>query len=258
MLFRLIFLLIAVSNLGAQSRYSTFEIEAPQLNSIKKIWIYLPLNYEKTTKKFPVLYMHDAQNLFDSKSSYAGEWRVDETLDSLKANIIVVGIEHGNEKRLEELTPYKNEKYGGGKADFYLDFIVSNLKPYIDSNYRTKSNKKNTAIMGSSLGGLVSFYAGLKYPKVFGKIGIFSPSFWFSEEIFALTKNTKKTNGKFYFMCGDKESDEMVNDMNKMIELIREKRCDCLHLLQSKIVINGQHNEKLWSEEFADAVKWLF
>jgi len=242
----------------AQKRYSILEIKAPQLDTIKKIWIYLPLNYEKSHKKYPVLYMHDAQNLFDAKTSYAGEWRIDETLDSLQANLIVIGIEHGNNKRLSELTPFKNEKYGGGNADAYLDFIVSTVKPYIDSVYRTKKNTKNTGIMGSSLGGLVSYYASLKYPDVFGKAGVFSPSFWFSNEIYTLTEQTKKMDTKFYFMCGDSESEDMIDEMNKMIDLVREKRCDCLHLHKSKIVKNGKHNEKLWSKEFAKAYLWLF
>ena len=100
--------------------------------------------------------MHDAQNLFDAKTSYLGEWNIDEKLDSLNAQVIVVGIEN-TEKRMEELTPSKHEKYGGGKADQYLDFIVTTLKPEIDKKYRTKPNTKNTMIMGSSLGGLASF-----------------------------------------------------------------------------------------------------
>ena len=215
----------------AQNRYTTFKINAPQLDTVKKIYVYLPLNYETSNKKYPVIYMHDAQNLFDEKTSYVGEWKIDETLDSLKANVIVIGIEHGNQKRLDELTPYKNEKYGGGKADLYLDFIVSELKPYVDKNYRTKSNKRNTAIMGSSLGGLVSFYAGLKYPKVFGKVGCFSPSFWYSDEIYKLTENKKKINTKIYFMCGSDESEDMISDMNRMMSLIRDKRCDCINLM---------------------------
>ncbi|WP_339886889.1 alpha/beta hydrolase-fold protein [uncultured Flavobacterium sp.] len=242
----------------AQNRYSTFEIKAQQLDTIKKIYVYLPLNYETSNKKYPVIYMHDAQNLFDDKTSYVGEWKVDETLDSLKANVIVIGIEHGNNKRIDELTPYKNEKHGGGKADLYLDFIVSDLKPYVDKTYRTKSNKNNTAIMGSSLGGLVSFYAGLKYPKVFGKVGCFSPSFWFSDEIYKLMENTKKINTKIYFMCGDSESETMVSEMTKMEDIIRNKRCDCLHLTQMSVVKDGKHNEKLWAKEFAKAYLWLF
>lgn len=249
---------LGLTQIYSQNRYTTFEIKAAQLDTIKKIYVYLPLNYETSKKKYPVIYMHDAQNLFDDKTSYVGEWKVDETLDSLKANVIIIGIEHGNNKRIDELTPYKNEKYGGGKADLYLDFIVSDLKPYVDKNYRTKSNKSNTAIMGSSLGGLVSFYAGLKYPKVFGKVGCFSPSFWFSDQIYKLMENTKKINTKIYFMCGDSESETMVEEMTKMEDIIRNKRCDCLHLTQMSVVKDGKHNEKLWAKEFAKAYLWLF
>ncbi|MDL2141826.1 alpha/beta hydrolase-fold protein [Flavobacterium tructae] len=242
----------------ASKNVSTFTIEAPQLKITKKIWIYLPDGYAASPKKkYSVIYMHDAQNLFDSKTSYAGEWNVDEKLDSLKAPLIVVGIEHGNDKRLNELTPYKNEKYGGGDADNYLDFIVKTLKPYIDQNYRTKTKAKNTLIMGSSLGGLVSYYAVLKYPEVFGKAGVFSPSFWFSNNIYTLTEQTPKIKTKIYFLCGDKESDDMVRDMAKMERLLDTKRCYCLHLTKSKIVKGGEHNEKLWRDGFTKAIIWL-
>lgn len=100
----------------ASKQVSSFEINAPQLNSKKKIWIYLPKDYDSSTKKYPVIYMHDAQNLFDAKTSYVGEWNVDETLDSINAKVIIVGIEHGGEKRIEELTPFTHPKYGGGKS----------------------------------------------------------------------------------------------------------------------------------------------
>ena len=236
---------------------STFMIEAPQLKSVKKIWIYLPKNYASSNKKFSVLYMHDAQNIFDAKTSYAGEWNVDEKLDSLQAPLIVIGIEHGNDKRMEELTPFKNEKYGGGKADDYLDFIVQTLKPYVDKNYKTKTDKKHTLIMGSSIGGLNSFYAVLKYPKVFGKAGVFSPSFWFSKDIYTLMEQSKKTKAKIYFLCGDKESDDMVSDINKMEYLLNSNRCYCLNLNQKKIIKDGQHNEKLWRDGFVQAILWL-
>ncbi|HLF53026.1 alpha/beta hydrolase [Flavobacterium sp.] len=241
----------------ATKQVSTFSIESPQLQTTKKIWVYLPKNYTGSKKKFPVIYMHDAQNLFDAKTSYVGEWNVDEKLDSLNAQVIIVGIEHGNDKRMEELTPYKNEKYGGGKADAYLDFIVKTLKPQIDKNYRTKPSSKNTTIMGSSLGGLVSYYAVLKYPEVFGKAGIFSPSFWFSEEIYDLTQKTKKMKSKIYFLCGDSESDDMVSDLNKMDKLVSQKRCNCLNLTKKVIVKGGKHNEKLWRDGFSKAILWL-
>ena len=259
----ILFLFFAIPKTFAQQstsskQVSTFTIEAPQLKTIKKIWIYLPKNYTTSKKKFPVIYMHDAQNIFDAKTSYSGEWNVDEKLDSLKAQVIVVGIEHGNDKRMDELTPYKNEKYGGGNADKYLEFIVKILKPQIDKTYRTKTSRKNTVIMGSSLGGLVSYYALLKYPDVFGKAGIFSPSFWFNPEIYTLTKNTPKIKSKIYFLCGDNEDKVMIPDLNKMDDLIADKRCDCLHLTKKRIVKGGQHNEKLWRDGFVKAYLWLF
>ena len=242
----------------ASKQVSTFTIEAPQLGYTKKIWIYLPKNYDSTKKKYPVIYMHDAQNLFDAKTSYIGEWNVDEKLDSLNAQVIVVGIEHGNEKRIDELTPYKNIKHGGGKADNYLEFIVKTLKPEIDTKYRTKTNPGNTAIMGSSLGGLTSFYAVLKYPKIFGKAGIFSPSFDYSKDIYTITENTKKIKAKIYFLYGDNEDIDMIPNMDKMDDLIAEKRCDCMHLTRKMVVKGGKHNEKLWRDGFVKAYLWLF
>lgn len=244
----------------ASKQVSTFTIEAPQLKTNRKIWLYLPKNYETSTKKYPVIYMHDAQNLFDAKTSFAGEWNVDEKLDSLDAQIIVVGIENGGDKRLEELTPYKNEKYGGGNADKYLEFIVNTLKPEIDKKYRTKSNAKNTTIMGSSLGGLVSFYAVIKYPDVFGKAGVFSPAFWINRmDINDYMTNSKKLKAKIYFLCGDSEGndDDMVNDLNHMEKLLNTNRCYCLHLNKKVIVKGGRHNEKLWRDGFTDAFHWL-
>jgi predicted alpha/beta superfamily hydrolase len=244
----------------ASKQVSTFTMDLPQLKTTRKIWLYLPKDYEISTKKYPVIYMHDAQNLFDAKTSFTGEWNVDEKLDSLKAQVIVVGIENGREKRIDELTPYKNEKYGGGETDKYLEFIVNTLKPEIDKKYRTKPNVKNTTIMGSSLGGLTSYYAVIKYPEVFGKAGVFSPAFWINrKEINDLTTNSKKLKAKIYFLCGDSEGDDdsMVKDLNNIELLLNTNRCYCLHLNKKIIVKGGHHNEKLWRDGFTDAFLWL-
>jgi predicted alpha/beta superfamily hydrolase len=243
----------------ASQQVSTFIINAPQLQTTKTIWVYLPKSYSDSDNKYPVIYMHDAQNLFDKRTSYAGEWEVDETLDKLNANVIVIGIEHGNENRMDELTPFKNEKYGGGKADAYLDFIVNTLKPHVDSVYRTKTIAKSTTIFGSSLGGLVSFYTVLKYPKIFGKAGVFSPSFWFTNDIYELVAKSKKVKAKIYFLCGDNESKDIdvVGDLNKMYQLLIENRSESLKLQEKVIVKGAEHNEKLWREGFEKAYLWL-
>jgi len=257
----LFFALFALHTTHAQQKttspnVSTYSIYAHELNGPKKIWVYLPYNYSKTSKSYPVVYMHDGQNLFDNSTSFAGEWRVDETLDSLKAEVIIVGIEHGGDNRTKELTPYKNEKLGGGGADTYLDFIMNTLKPDIDSHYRTKKGRENTALFGSSLGGLVSYYGLLNYPDTFGKAGVFSPSFWFTKDIFELTDYLDALDAKIYFMAGDKESNDMVPDLNRMFQLVRkiDRKPNCL---KKKIVPGGKHNEALWSKEFAAAIVWL-
>ncbi len=218
----------------------------------------MPKDYTSSTKKYPVIYMHDAQNLFDAKTAFAGEWNIDEKLDSLTAQVIVVGIET-TDQRMEELTPFVNAKHGGGKANDYLDFIVNTLKPKIDATYRTKTNAKNTIMIGSSLGGLTSFYALLKYPNVFGKAGVFSPSFWFNrDELVDLLKRTKKLDAKIYFLHGDNEGDsDMETDLNRIENLVNNKRCECKKLNKKVVVKGGQHNEKLWRDGFVKAYLWL-
>ena len=236
----------------ASKQVTTLILESPQLKTSKKIWIYLPVNYYSSKKKFPVIYLQDAQNLFDTKTSFTGEWNIDETLDSLKAEVIVVGIEHGNEKRIDELTPFPNDKYGGGKADNYLDFIITHVKPLIEEKFRVKSSPKYTTVGGSSLGGLFSLYALQKYPDIFQKGIVFSPAFWINPEIFPLMEKSD-LDAKIFFLCGNKESDNMVTDMQKMITLLPE---NCT--ITSEIIKDGQHNEKLWRDAFAKAYLWLY
>ena len=239
------------------------EFTIPSFNAIShKVWIYLPPNYDKSSKKYPVIYMHDAQNLFDAATSYAGEWEVDETLNKLyektRKGFIVVGIENGGEERINEYTPWKNEKYGGGKGNIYMYFIVNSLKPYIDANYRTKKQQKHTGLIGSSLGGLISYYGGLEYPKTFGKIGALSTSFWFSDEVknFTSEKGNLK-NVKLFLLVGGKEGDDTDKDTQNMEKLLLKTGFKSKNL-KTKINPEGQHNEAFWRSEFLEAVSWLY
>ncbi|MCH4823624.1 alpha/beta hydrolase-fold protein [Gramella lutea] len=242
----------------ASKNISTFDIEAAQLDTVKKIWLYLPHSYKNSDKQYPVIYMHDAQNLFDNKTSFVGEWQVDEKLDSIgEPEAIIVGIEHGGENRINELTPYPHEKYGGGNADSYLEFIVYDLKPHIDKTYRTQPGPENTGIFGSSLGGLVSFYAALKYPDTFSKIGVYSPSFWFNEKIYEYVKNAElNLNSKFYFLAGTAESEEMLPDVDRMVKILKEKGINSSNIKKS-FIEGGEHNEALWKSNFAETYLWL-
>lgn len=239
------------------------EFVIPNLNTIShKVWVYLPPNYAETTKRFPVIYMHDGQNLFDDATSYIGEWQVDETLNKLfkktGKGFIVVGIENGGNERINEYTPWENKKYGGGKGAIYIDFIVNTLKPYMDANYRTKKQAKQTALIGSSLGGLISYYGGLKYPNVFGKIGALSTSFWFSNKVIDFTKkfgNTSKI--KLYLYVGSKEGDTQESDTKNMKNLLLANGFPVKNL-KIDINPNGKHNETAWKNEFLKVIKWLY
>lgn len=227
-----------------------------------KIWVYLPPNYYQSTKKYPVIYMHDGQNLFDTTTSFLGEWEVDETLNEIynssKKGFIVVGIANGGEARLDEYTPWKNEKYGGGKGDSYIKFLINTLKPYIDTQFRTKKQAKHTAIIGSSLGGLISYYGGLQYPNVFGKIGALSTSFWFSDDVYSFTDNIKKSKStKIYLLVGEKEGHNMVPDTKRIEQLLLKNGFSSKNL-KSEVNPNGEHNEAFWKSEFKNVITWLF
>lgn len=233
------------------------------LNDIShKVWLYLPPDYSSSNKNYPVIYMHDAQNLFDNATSYLGEWSVDETLNDYysknKRGFIVVAVENGGAKRIEEYTPWKHQKYGGGKGGIYVDFLVNELKPYLDQNYRTKKDANSTAIIGSSLGGLISFYGGLKHPNVFGKIGALSTSFWFSEKIIDFAKeNGSLQDTKLYLLVGGQEGDSMVPDTENMQQLLLETGFNPKNL-RTKIVPEGKHNEAFWKSEFLEVITYLF
>jgi alpha-glucosidase len=230
----------------------------------RRIWIYLPRSYSTDlTRHYPVMYAHDGQNLFDRATSFSGEWGMDESLDKLPQELIVVGIDNGGTARIDELTPFANEEYGGGQANDYLDFIVDKLRPYINSHFRTKSERENTAILGSSLGGLCSFYAAIRHDDIFGLIGVFSPSFWFTDDIYTYTEKHvfQKSPPRLYFLGGQSESSTMVSDMQHMIDVIKSRskvyREDSTKL---KLVVSadGQHQEWFWGREFPNAIKWLF
>ena len=236
----------------------------PQLNRYRRVWIYLPKDYDSNPlKKYPVLYMHDGQNIFDKTTSFSGEWEIDETLNKLfdagKQTCIVVGIDNGGANRIAEYTPYTNAKYGGGDGAKYIDFIVSTLKPYIDQNYRSKTDRENTGIGGSSLGGLISFWAAMSYQNTFGKAMVFSPSFWWNKSIFDLVKEKgKQQNMKIYIIAGEQEGDpDMVPDATKMASDLLQNGFSKNEIFFTTHA-DGKHQEWYWAREFGAAYEWLF
>ena len=231
----------------------------PQLDRSRRIWMYLPPDYFTSGKNYPVLYMHDGQNLFDEATSYAGEWGVDNFLDSIfssgKKEVLVVGIDNGLQKRMTEYNPYSFQQFGKGEGNKYVDFLVQDLKPYIDKHYRTRPDKKDTYIAGSSMGGLISLYAVLKYPEKFGGAGIFSPAFWTASGIDSMVlSRAKKMNSHLFFYAGAKEGKTMLPDMKRIAAEIKK-----LSVSPVKEVVDPQasHNEAAWRKYFPQFYEWV-
>ncbi|MFC5568760.1 alpha/beta hydrolase [Lysobacter yangpyeongensis] len=236
-------------------------LRMPHLGFARRLRVYLPPDYGHGTRRYPVLYMFDGQNLFDEATSYAGEWGVDETMDALAREgfpAIVVGIDHGGDLRANELIPYWNVRFLPNAGAAFIADVVEVVKPYVDANYRTLPDRDHTAILGSSFGGLAADYAVHRYPQVFGKAGVFSPSYWVSEEPFANAQRTPLPSGtRVYLHMGGREGDEAVPLLQRMATILRAQP-NGESAVAVHVVPEGEHNEVAWRAEFPRAVRWLF
>ena len=243
----------------------------PQLGRSRRVLVYLPADYAtRPARRYPVLYLHDGQNVFDAATSFGGEWGVDETLDRLRAagqdatGSIVVAVDNGQEFRADEYIPWpsaalKDQPHHGGQGGAYVDFLALTLKPYVDGHYRTQPDAAHTGVAGSSLGGLISVYAALKYPRVFGRVGAFSPAFWVCNDslrAFAQTHRAAPT-ARFYFVCGPQESETMLPLMAQWRHELRAEGVPVANLA-FYAPADGQHREWFWRREFPAAYRFLF
>jgi predicted alpha/beta superfamily hydrolase len=240
------------------------------LSNDRDIIVYLPPGYDLHPKqRYPVLYMQDGQNLFDGATSFSPgqEWHADETAQALiEAGkirpLIIVGIYNGGDSRIDDYTQIADPDIkAGGNADLYGGMLIQELKPFIDSHYRTDPD--DTGLGGSSLGGLVSLYLGLKYPQIFNKLAILSPSVWWGgrqilRDVAALPG---KSPVRLWLDVGTAES----NNPRKVVEDARALR----DALQAKGWVVGDdlayseaegeaHNEAAWSRRFGGVLKYLY
>ena len=262
---------VALSAVAAQQKPSTAAdnvqllaqpFQLAGLNRSRQVRLYLPPGYATSDKHYPVLYMHDGQNVFDAATAYAGEWGVDETLNQLSAegwlDLIVVAVDNGAEHRMSEYSGWDHPQYGFGEGEQYIRFLTSSVKPYIDRHYRTLPGAEYTGIMGSSMGGLISHYALFNQPGVFSKAGIFSPSYWYADAVFSQTDiSVLPADSRISLLVGDKEGRDMVSNMQKMASLLRQQGLTAGNL-SVKTVAGAEHNEAFWRSEFSDAVLFLF
>lgn len=233
------------------------------LNTTKQISIYLPPNYKSSKKRYPVIYMNDGEMLFDQVYTDNGkEWKLDEVLDSLnqkgKGEFIVVGISSG-ENRFAEYSPYETKKLKEPKGKIYLSFVITELIPYVNKYFRTRTGPENTSIGGSSMGGLISLFAALEYPDVFGAAAVFSPAYWNSISTDSLKSEIlnkyQSIKSKIFLYGGGSEGISTLPSTLKEIQssLSGNKKVKTFLLINQE----GQHQEKYWTEPFKQFVLWL-
>jgi predicted alpha/beta superfamily hydrolase len=234
----------------------------------RDITVYIPPQYEEQPNRhFPVLYLHDGQNLFDPSTSFVPgrTWRVAETADAvIKAGevdpLIIVGIANSGDHRLKEYTPVPDWKMGGGEADRYGRLITEELMPFINSNYRTVPGREHTGMGGSSLGGLVTLYLGLKYSDRFSRLAVLSPSVWWNHKSIIGYVNESRLDHRprIWLDVGTSEGRRTLADAD-LLERRLEANGWRLNIdLQYDRVAGGTHDEASWAQRVAPMLRFLF
>jgi predicted alpha/beta superfamily hydrolase len=230
--------------------------------------VYVPPMFEaEPQRRYPVLYLQDGQNLFDPNTSFikGNYWRMGETADELIMSgaiqpLVIVGVYNTGPHRVDEYTPARDRRLGGGQADEYGRMLVKELKPFIDSNYRSLPSAENSGIGGSSLGALASLYLGLRYPRVFGKLCIMSPSVWWKQRAILKTVADLKRKPplRIWLDIGTNESLRALPDTRALkTALVKKGWSEGQDLVYSEIE-GGQHTESAWALRVAPMLQFLF
>ena len=234
----------------------------------RNVRVFLPPGYhDQPEQRYPVLYLHDGQNLFDPAAAFKqGEhWRVGETATALieAARIpplIIVGVDNTGPRRLAEYTQTHDRRRGGGEADAYGQLLVHELKPFVDRQYRTVPGASSTGLGGSSLGGLVSLYLGLKYPDVFSRLAVMSPSVWWDRRaILGNVRNARpKPRLRIWVDIGTREGRYHVDNARLLkAGLVRSGWTEGNDLHYDEVP-GGTHSEGAWAARLDRVLEFLF
>ena len=237
------------------------------LRNQRDLIVYTPPGYaDQSWRHFPVLYLHDGQNLFDGATSFipGQDWHVGATADHLIHSgeiepLIIVGM-YNTKARIREYTPTHVPKLGGGRADRYARFLIDEVKPFVDREYRTFSGSQHTGIGGSSLGGLVSLYLGLKHSRIFGKIVALSPSVWWNQHVihrFAGSLSIEP-RPRIWLDIGTREGPRIVPAVEQFRDVLLEKGWKLGHDLYYERVEGAEHNELAWAQRVGPFLRFLY
>lgn len=239
------------------------------MSTRRDLIVYVPPGYAESDLRHPVLYLQDGQNLFDPATAFGGQdWRADITADALVRSgeitpPILVGIYNTGAKRLSEYTPTRcKRRHKGGKAARYAEMLAREIKPFIDHEYRTLKPAAHAAVGGSSLGGLVSLVAGLRYPRVFGALAVLSPSVWWDQRaIVQLVRETDvRPKPRIWLDVGTAESEhagEIVQDARTLRDALLDRGWPETDVSYHEFE-GADHSEAAWGHRFGAVLKYLF
>ena len=238
------------------------------LRNQRDLIVYLPPGYHaQPDRQYPVLYLHDGQNLFDGATSFIPgmDWHVGHTADQCiqegsVAPLIIVGIYNAGKHRLQEYTPTRMPRLGGGRATRYAKFLIEEVSPFVQYNYRILGGMQNTGIGGSSLGGLVSLFLGLRMPHVFGKIAALSPSVWWNQRVILRFADAAPVDPRprVWLDIGTREGGRIVEDVERFRDVLLRKGWRWEQDLHYERVVGAEHNEAAWAQRVGPFLQFLF
>lgn len=238
------------------------------LRNQRNFIVYLPPRYhEQPQRRFPVLYMHDGQNLFDAATSFVPgmDWHVGHTADDFILTgavqpLIIVGIYNIGKSRIHEYTPTKAPRLGGGRADRYAKFLIQEVMPFIQREYRALPDPRLTGIGGSSLGGLSSLYLGLKHPQIFGRLAALSPSVWWNQGVihrFAAAAPVEP-RPRIWLDIGTNEGPRIVQEVEQFRDILLQKGWQLGKDLYYQRMEGAEHNEAAWAQRVGPFLQFLY
>lgn len=238
------------------------------LRNQRDLIVYLPPGYgDQSQRHYPALYLHDGQNLFDGATSFIPgmDWHVGQSANEfIQAGrvepLIIVGIYNAGKQRLGEYTPTRAPKLGGGRANSYAKFLLEEVRPFVRENYRVLEEPENTGIGGSSLGGLVSLYLGLRKPHIFGKIAALSPSIWWNGRVILRFADAAPVRPlpRIWLDIGTREGARTVDDVERFRDVLLKKGWQDGPDLHYERVEGAEHNEAAWAKRVGPFLQFLF
>lgn len=237
------------------------DVTGPVATARRDILVLLPAKQPEPGRRFPVVYMHDGQNLFDPATSYAGAWRVGRALESIRQEgyeAIIVGVPNVGARRIDEYSPFRDARVGGGGGEAYVKWLADEVRPRVDEEFPTEHGPAATGVAGSSMGGLISLYALFSRPDVFGVAAAMSPALWFGRRaIYRWLAEREGVTGRVYLDAGTAEGPMLLADVARLRDQLVDRGFRLATDLRCVFDKGGRHDEASWGRRLPAVLRFM-